>query len=517
MSILSTLSAQEFNNQLEQWEEQLKLELKLPEVGNKAFKKTREGQWPTLSLSASAQHLPISEDWKKASQSYVHINPLKIEQELQEDLAAGVRNFFFEKDFLSDKEWQKISNVFTSFSRPEEIVVILLGFKEVSFTSSQFKIIDENRVAIGRTAHDHGGNIIQELGLMAYCLIQKIKNPNYDFHLGVFSDSQFFRNIAKLRAAKLLGYKILQEAGIKRDLSVIALTSFREWTLYERYSNMLRNDVSVAASFIAGGDYVQSAGYQSLFELEGLYEESEHSERSLRMARNTSHILALESMLGVVQDAAFGSYHLEALTHHYAEEAWKFMQTLLPLSPVAPFVKEVALKTQELRLLEVKTRKHVLAGMNDFPDVKENLNLKDNPTYRFFRIAHSFEALRLKMEKVKRPEVYVALFGDYAALNGRLNFVKNYFELLGLKVRDPEHSQNDLLAFKKDMSSRTEDIIVLCASDKDYPELLEYVRDVKQTEKFIAGKFEINGFKNLFAGQNIYQVLEEIANRWGSK
>ncbi len=517
MSILSTLSAQEFNNQLEQWEEQLKLELKLPEVGNKALKKTREGEWPTLSLTGKAQHLPVKEDWKKASQSYVRINPLKIEQQLQEDLAAGVRNFFFEKDFLQAEQWQQIATVFAKFSHPQELVIILLGFKEVNFTSTHFKIIDENRVAIGRTAHDHGGNIIQELGLMAFCLIQKIKNPNYDFHLGVFSDSQFFRNIAKIRAAKLLGYKILQEAGIKKELSLIALTSFREWTLYERYSNMLRNDVSVASSFIAGGDHVQSAGYQSVFELEGLIEENDHSERSLRMARNTSHILALESMLGVVQDAAFGSYHLETLTNYYAEEAWKFMQTLLPLSPVAAYVKEVALKTQELRLLEVKTRKHVLAGMNDFPDVKENLNLKENPTYRFFRIAHSFEALRLKMEKVKRPEVYVALFGDYAALNGRLNFVKNYFELLGIKVRDPEHSQNDREAFKKDLSSRNEEIIVLCASDKDYPELLDYVKDVKQEVKFMAGKFEINGFKNLFAGQNIYQVLKEIANRWGSK
>jgi hypothetical protein len=517
VSILSTLSTQEFNNQLEQWEEQLKLELKLPEVGSKALKKTHEGEWPTLSLESRAQHLPIKEHWKKASQSYVHINPLKIEHQLIEDLEAGVRNFFFEKDFLKVEHWQKISGVFEKFNKSHEIDVLLLGAKEVSFTSPSIKLVDENRVAIGRTAHDHGGNIIQELGLMAFCLIQKIKNPNNDFYLGVFSDSQFFRNIAKIRAAKLLGYKVLQEAGIKKDLSVIALTSFREWTLYERYSNMLRNDVSVASSFIAGADHVQSSGYQSLFELEGVNEENDHGERSLRMARNTSHILALESMLGVVQDAAFGSYHLESLTNHYAEEAWKFMQILLPLSSVGTYIKEVARKTQELRLLEVKTRKHVLAGMNDFPDVKENLNLKENPAYRFFRIAHPFEAIRLKMEKVKRPEVYVALYGDYAALNGRLNFVKNYFELLGIKVRDPEHSQNDLSSFRKDLISRTEEIIVLCASDKDYPELLNFVDEVKQEEKFIAGKFEINGFKNLFAGQNIHQILEEIANRWGSK
>lgn len=517
MSILSSLSEQEFNTQLEHWEEQLKLELKLPEIGQKNQKKTLEGFWPTLSLQARGQHLPVKESWKKAAQTYVEVSSQNIGTIIQDDLEAGVRNFFFEKDFLNEESWQKISQTFNRFEKSSEVEVFLLGPKEFKIEKPFFKVIDENEVAIGRTAHDNGANIIQELGLMAYCLIRKLDRPGDTVYLGVFTDSQFFKNIAKLRAAKLLAYKILEEAKISKSVSLIALNSFREWTLYERYSNMLRNDAAVAASYIAGADHVQSAGYQSLFELEGLGIDPEHSERSSRMARNTSHILALESMLGMVQDAAFGSYHLENLTEHYAEEAWKFMQELLPLSPVQPFVTEKALEVQAERLRAVKMRKHVMAGMNDFPDVKEVLNLKTDPTYRFFRLAHDFENLRLQMEKVKKPSVYVALYGDYAALNGRLNFVKNYFELLALTVGDPHHSQKDIKAFENELLSRHEEIIVLCAADSDYPELRSISQKLKKPDQFIAGKYEMPGFTNLFAGQNVYDVLEEIVKRWGKK
>ena len=243
--------------------------------------------------------------------------------------------------------------------------------------------------------------------------------------------------------------------------------------------------------------------------------DASHAERSRRMARNTSHILSLESMLGVVEDPAFGSFHLESLTESYASKAWEIMQKIHHLSDQQIndfFIKEAApIRTE--REHRIETRRHIVAGMNDFPDVKESLHLTEIPVPKFYRTSLAFENLRLRMEKVKKkPEVYIGVYGDYAALNARINFVKNYFEILGLQVNDPGQSQTDFEDFKKEVSIRNEKIVVLCLSDSDLP-LLHSI-NVNAKEKFVAGKFEKIGFQNLFAGQNVYQVLEGLVERW---
>jgi ABC-type Fe3+-hydroxamate transport system substrate-binding protein len=142
--------------------------------------------------------------------------------------------------------------------------------------------------------------------------------------------------------------------------------------------------------------------------------------------------------------------------------------------------------------------------------VKEHLKLKLKDS-KVFRVSRIFEELRLKMENLpKRPTVYVALYGEYSTLNARLNFVKNYFELLGLTVHEPGHSEMDLEHFKKDLISRNEDIIVFCALDDQYPNLIETFKLLKTSHQYIAGKFEASGVKNLFAGQNVHGVLENL-------
>jgi hypothetical protein len=227
----------------------------------------------------------------------------------------------------------------------------------------------------------------------------------------------------------------------------------------------------------------------------------------------------LESMLGVVQDPAYGSFHLENLTQHYAEEAWKLMQKILALSDKEEetFLAQISGEVSTQRLNQIKTRKMVLAGINDFPDAKEALNLELKPT-KFFRLARGFEALRLKMQSLaQKPKVHIALYGDYAALNARINFVKNYFELLGLKVDDPAHNHHDAVTFMSEVKNRKEDILILCASDEGYLEIAPHVGETKFKEKFLAGRGEIPGFTSIFTGQDVYSVLEGLVKRWSEK
>ena len=516
MNSLTDFFQQSFNTQRDQWEKSLRSELKIEDVGAKSTKRAAEGAWPVLSLEAMHTHqLKPREAWKKAAQTYVRI-PANIDATIHDDLEAGVRLFFFEKDFLSNSEWRSIASLLNAHKDHQDIVVILLGDRKVPDTAVKFRLVDEEKMILGRGVAAPGGNNIQELASLAHALTQEL--PENDIWLGVFLDSQFFRNVAKVRAAKLMTTKILEEYGVKKNIYVVGLTSFRDWTLYERYSNMLRNNASVASGFIAGCDYVQSSGYQTIFELETEHSDPEHEERSRRMARNSSHILSLESMLGVVEDASYGSYHLENLTEEYASEAWKLMQKLLPMNDheVADFFQQETTPVRETRLKNLSTRRHVLAGVNDFPDTKDNLKLSKLPKARFFRTGREFEELRLRMENLpQRPEVYLAIMGDYAALNARINFAKNYFELLGLKVIDPGKSSSTKEELQKEINARKENFLVLVSSDDMYGQLSNL--STSAAEKFLAGKVEISGFVNLFAGQNVLEILSGIVNRWGTK
>jgi Methylmalonyl-CoA mutase len=499
MTILSFFSLEDFNTQQEQWEKSLLSELKLTQLGNRATKRSIDaGLWPVLSNTLNSSHFIGPEtSWKKASQTYTTSGGTQIEALLREDLEGGVKNFFFEKEILGA---EGIRTALQTLEGQKDVEVFLLGVSHETHPRHELKVIDESQMCTGRIAHDFGGSHLEELAVLTKSVIQKAQSEGDELFIGVFADSQFFRSIAKIRAARLLAMKVLEELGIHKRVIVVALTSYRDWTLYERYSNLLRNDAAVAAALIAGADHIQSSGYQSIFEIESaVLKDDNHVERSRRMARNTSHVLSLESMLGVVKDASFGSYHLENLTEHLASGAWKKMQSYIELSD-EEIISE-AKKTAQARLEQLKTRKHIQVGINDFPDCKEKLALTRHPIPRFFRTAQIFENLRFKVESfASKPKVHLSIFGDHAALHARINFAKNTFELLGLDVVE---------------STEAADIAVVVAADEDYANL--DLSHISAKEKFVAGKMDVSGFANIFAGQNVFDVLQGLVSRWGKQ
>ncbi len=500
----SELFNEDYNTQLGEWGKTLKVELKLEDISSKIVKNHIDlGPVPTLTTEVvKSFELGSATSWKKASQTYLRIDKLKIISQLTDDLESGVRLFFINKDSLEQKEWDDLQEFLAKSNHADEIEIYLLGQKRIS-SKTELKVIDELEMIIARDVFDFGGHNVLELAVLAAKLVENL--PKNDFTIAVSVDSHFFKNIAKIRALKLIALKIFKEAGITSQARVVTLSSYRDWTLYERYSNILRNNTQVASAYIAGADAVQSSGYQSIFEVETDDMDALHSERSLRIARNTSHILALESMLGIVEDAAYGSFHLENLSHKYAESAWLLMQQLLKLAPQGrkDFISQEVIKTRAERSLRVQTRKDVKAGLNDFPDGKEFLQIHLNKPSTF-RVAREFEELRLKVESLKsKPVIQIIMKGSLAELSNRLSFIKNYFELIGLEVKAPS----------TDFGFDENDILVLCAKDEDYFELISQTEMMKNQFKFVAGKVESSHFQMIHAGQNIFQVLSSLVTK----
>jgi hypothetical protein len=94
----------------------------------------------------------------------------------------------------------------------------------------------------------------------------------------------------------------------------------------------------------------------------------------------------------------------------------------------------------------------------------------------------------------------MVLQGDISALSNRMNFVKNYFELIGLEVF--ETAQSNL--------KPENTILVLCAKDEDYSALGKQHENDYCLAKFVAGKVELPGFVAIHSGQDVYAILSQL-------
>lgn len=490
MRALSATLNQKFDFNISDWEQLLKKELKIDQVDNKSHKKYSDlGQWPTLSLdSLKVSQLASSSSWRKASQTYF---AQPSEASIQEDLENGVKIFF-----INSYTPQELNTQILEKFLDHECEVYCLN-QVTTRPSQKFKTFNESQLIVARKVHDEGGSSALELAYLASQLINKLEAS--EWRIGIFLGHDLFKAVAKLRALRLITMRVQQLANVSIPFKIIALNSYRDWTIFERYSNILRNDAQVMAAYMGAADVIQSSGYNSILELETGYVSQEHSDRSSRIARNTCHILALESMLGVVEDPASGSYHLEGLSQKYAHISWELMQQYLKSSNPQQFLELKIEEQKNYRIQRLKTRKDLMAGINDYPDVKEKFDIKISP--KFYRSAHIFEELRLRVGKIRKlPQVEIHLKGQYAGLSSRINFIKNYFELIGLHVIDP-------LELKQ---TNKDNILVLCAQDEYYIELVQSTNQSSYFQSYIAGRIEINGFYNIYSGQDIYAVLEEL-------
>ncbi len=131
--------------------------------------------------------------------------------------------------------------------------------------------------------------------------------------------SEYFPEIAKLRAARLIwsavtkGYGISEEEHVKMDIHCV--TSKKNKRENDPYSNMLRTQTEAMSAILGGTNSLTVDPFDITF--------NQPDEFSGRIARNQQLILKEESFFDKVIDPAGGSYYIENLTHLIAERSWK--------------------------------------------------------------------------------------------------------------------------------------------------------------------------------------------------
>ncbi len=134
----------------------------------------------------------------------------------------------------------------------------------------------------------------------------------------------FYLEIAKMRAARLLWHRIMTGFGAKSPKSMMlrAHTQTSGWSLTEQdpYNNVVRTTIEAMAAVFGG---TQSLHTNALDEAIAL-----PTEFSARIARNTQLIVQEETHICNVVDPWAGSYMMERLTQDMADKAWGIIQEI---------------------------------------------------------------------------------------------------------------------------------------------------------------------------------------------
>ncbi|MCS6947838.1 MAG: methylmalonyl-CoA mutase family protein, partial [Steroidobacteraceae bacterium] len=132
----------------------------------------------------------------------------------------------------------------------------------------------------------------------------------------------FYLEIAKLRAARLLWHRIMRELGAKNPRSMMLRTHCQTsgWSLTEQdpYNNIVRTTIEALAAVFGGTQSLHTNSFDEAIALP--------SDFSARIARNTQLILQEETHITQVIDPWGGSYLMEKLTQDMADKAWSIIE-----------------------------------------------------------------------------------------------------------------------------------------------------------------------------------------------
>ncbi|WP_439104346.1 methylmalonyl-CoA mutase [Celeribacter marinus] len=234
----------------------------------------------------------------------------------------------------------------------------------------------------------------------------------------------FFMEIGKLRAARLLWSRVMEEFEPKLEKSKMLRTHCQTSgvSLQEQdpYNNVIRTAYEAMSAALGG---TQSLHTNALDEAIAL-----PTEFSARIARNTQLILQEETQITRTVDPLAGSYYVESLTNELAEKAWALMEEVEELGGMT---KAVNSGMPKLRIEESAAKRQamidrgleVIVGVNKYRKDKEDpidiLDV-DNVAVRENQVA------RLEMIKATRDASAVdATLGalERAAMSGEGNLL----------------------------------------------------------------------------------------------
>ncbi|MBF0442596.1 MAG: acyl-CoA mutase large subunit family protein [Oligoflexales bacterium] len=378
---------------------------------------------------------------------------------------------------------------------------------------------------------------LNERGLSTADILQK---SGFSFSTG----SNYFMEIAKLRAARLVWSSIVSQMGIKDDdtarMNIHSKSSSWNKCSYDCNTNILRLTTEGMSAVLGGADSLSLMPHDDTLKAP--------TEFSYRIARNIQLILKHEACLDKVADPSAGSYFIENLTDEIASRVTGLFKEIEGRGGFYEAIKKGFIQnkieeTSKTRSNNIARRKDVFLGVSQYPDLTEkilgeitlekavpisaaqdmmpltktsfsflrDLLKRGERLSRFtgrkpsqetdgitplhaFRGAGAFERIRLATERYaekcgENVKVFLWTFGNPAMRRARASFCLNFFGSAGFEIID--HNGYETIGDGLKALAETRPlIVVLCSSDDEYGEqgisILNAIEDYR-VFKIVAG------------------------------
>jgi methylmalonyl-CoA mutase len=251
----------------------------------------------------------------------------------------------------------------------------------------------------------------------------------------------FYLEIAKMRAARLLWTRIMKGFNAKKPKSLMLRTHCQTsgWSLTEQdpYNNVVRTTIEAMAAVFGGTQSLHTNSFDEAIALP--------TEFSARIARNTQLIIQEETHITNVVDPWAGSYMMESLTQDMADKAWAIIEEVEAMGGMTKAVDSGWAKLKiEAAAAEKQARidsgKDVIVGVNKYrlkdEDPIEARDI-DNVAVREGQIAR-LKAIRASRDESKVQAALAALTA--AAESGKGNLLDLSIQAMRLRATGGELS-----------------------------------------------------------------------------
>lgn len=333
---------------------------------------------------------------------------------------------YFELKFLSESFTKNILKSYPSAKISVDIIGNLAKtgnwFTNLNFDFKHFQSIVKQSATftINMALYQNAGaNMTQQL---AYGLshaneylnnidnvLSKEKKSSFKILFNVSVGTNYFLEIAKLKALRILWETIAIEYGFNTDCEIIVTPTKRNKTLYDYNTNILRTTTECMSAILGGANTICNIAYDSIYNKSNVFGE--------RIARNQLLILKYESYFNKVDNPTDGAYYIENLTQKLSEKALILFKDIesnggflnqLKTGTIQRKIKESAKKEElqfdkgEIVLLGTNTYKNLNNKMKKelklYPFVKTNQRKTLIEPIIEKRLAETLEQNRLKQE-----------------------------------------------------------------------------------------------------------------------
>ena len=299
------------------------------------------------------------------------------EQGVSKDLLAGTIQNDILKEFM-------VRNTYIYPPEPSMRIVSDI----IDFTSKNMPKFNSISIS-GYHMQEAGANLVQELGFTLADGREYVRAaiargmdvdkfaPRLSFFFAI--GMNFFMEAAKLRAARILWHRVMQEFEPKNPKSTMlrthCQTSGVSLQAQDPYNNVVRTAYEAMSAVLGGTQSLHTNAFDEAISLP--------TEASARIARNTQLILQEETGITDVVDPLAGSYYVESLTQELADKAWALMEEV---EAMGGMTKAVASGMPKLRIEETAATRQanidrgdeVIVGVNKYqPDHEPPVDILD--------------------------------------------------------------------------------------------------------------------------------------------